>query len=91
MLALGGIPLVAVVPLLFKFLPESPAYLAAKGDREGAQRIISDYGLDQLPPARVEGDAPEKGRFRTLLTGRLLGAMILFCLAGICGGHLSTA
>lgn len=88
MLALGGIPLVAVVPLLFKFLPESPAYLAAKGDREGAQRIISDYGLDQLPPARVEGDAPEKGRFRTLLTGRLLGAMILFCLAGICGQTL---
>lgn len=27
MLALGAIPLVAVVPLLFKFLPESPAYL----------------------------------------------------------------
>lgn len=88
MLALGGIPLLVVVPLLFKFLPESPAYLAAKGDRVGAELIVSDYGLDQLPPARVQGDAPEKGRFRTLLTGRLLGAMMLFCLAGICGQTL---
>jgi AAHS family benzoate transporter-like MFS transporter len=28
------------------------------------------------------------GRFRTLLTGRLLGAMVLFCLAGVCGQTL---
>ncbi|MEC3853651.1 MFS transporter [Paenarthrobacter ureafaciens] len=88
MLALGGIPLVAVVPLLFKLLPESPAFLAAKGRRSEAEKIIADYGLDQLPPERAAGDAPAKGRFRTLLTGRLLGAMILFCVAGICGQTL---
>jgi AAHS family benzoate transporter-like MFS transporter len=88
MLALGGIPLIAVLPLLFKFLPESPAYLAAKGDRERAERIIIDYGLEPLPDAPAQGEAPAAGRFRTLLTGRLLGAMILFCLAGICGQTL---
>jgi MFS transporter, AAHS family, benzoate transport protein len=88
MLALGGTPLIAVVPLLFKLLPESPAYLVAKGDRGQAERIISDYGLEPLPEAPVQGNAPVKGRFRTLLTGRLLSAMILFCLAGICGQTL---
>ncbi|WP_324644940.1 aromatic acid/H+ symport family MFS transporter [Pseudarthrobacter sp. LT1] len=88
MLALGGIPLVVVVPLLFKFLPESPAYLAAKGDRAQAERIVADYGLDQLPPVRIGGDTPEKGRFRTLLTGKLLAATVLFSLAGICGQTL---
>lgn len=88
MLALGGIPLVTVVPLLFKFLPESPAYLAAKGERDKAERIVSEYGLEPLPRERTHTDAPEAGRFRTLLTGRLLGAMLLFCLAGICGQTL---
>ena len=84
MLALGGIPLVTVVPLLFKYLPESPAYLAAKGDRTQADAIIADYGLDALPPAPAQGERPAS-RFRTLLTGRRLAAMILFSLAGICG------
>ena len=88
MLALGGIPLVVVVPLLFKLLPESPAYLAAKGDRARAEQIISDYGLEPLPPVRAAGAAPEKGRFRTLLTGKLLVGTILFSLAGICGQTL---
>ncbi|WP_258074196.1 aromatic acid/H+ symport family MFS transporter [Arthrobacter sp. Y81] len=88
MLALGGVPLIAVVPLLFKFLPESPAFLAAKGDRAQAERIISEYGLEPLPEAPAQGDVPVHGRFRTLLTGRLLTAMILFSLAGVCGQTL---
>ncbi|PZP32797.1 MAG: MFS transporter [Kocuria rhizophila] len=88
MLALGGVPLVAVVPLLYKFLPESPAFLAVKGDRVQAERIIADYGLEPLPEAPVTSGAPAAGRFRTLLTGRLLGAMVLFSLAGVCGQTL---
>lgn len=85
MLALGGIPLVTVVPLLFKFLPESPAFLAAKGKHAEAEQIINTYGLEPLPAARATGDAPAAGRFRTLMTGRLLAATILFCIAGISG------
>jgi AAHS family benzoate transporter-like MFS transporter len=88
MLALGGIPLVGVLPLLFKFLPESPAYLAAKGERVKAERLIADYGLEQLPPALGQADGPTAGRFRTLLTGRLPAALVLFCLAGVCGQTL---
>jgi AAHS family benzoate transporter-like MFS transporter len=88
MLAIGGLPLIGVLPLLFKFLPESPAYLAARGQRIQAEKLIADYGLEQLPPAPAQGDVPEAGRFRTLLSGRLLSAMILFCLAGVCGQTL---
>lgn len=85
MLAIGGVPLVAVVPLLFKFLPESPAFLVARGQRTQAETIVADYGLEPLAPAPSQGAAHEAGRFRTLLTGRLFVALILFSLAGICG------
>jgi AAHS family benzoate transporter-like MFS transporter len=88
MLAIGALPIVGVLPLLFKFLPESPAYLAARGQRIKAEKLIADYGLEQLPPVPARGSAPEAGRFRTLLSGRLLTAMILFCLAGVCGQTL---
>lgn len=88
MLAIGGLPLVAVVPLLFWYLPESPAYLVARGQRAQAEMIIADYGLEALPPAPSRGDVPEAGRFRTLLSGRLFIALILFSLAGICGQTL---
>ena len=63
MLALGGVPLIAVVPLLFKFLPESPAFLAAKGDRAKAERIIADYGLEPLPEAPAARRRPRSRPF----------------------------
>lgn len=86
MLAFGGLPLVLILPSLLKFLPESPAFLAAHDRRPEAQKIVVDYGLEPLAPVAAEGvRSQEKGRFRTLLTGRLLAATVLFSLAGICG------
>lgn len=88
MFAIGGLPLILVLPLLSKFLPESPAYLAANGRRAEAESLIDEYGLDQLQPAAPTGGKKQHGRFRTLLTGRLLAATLLFSLAGICGQML---
>ncbi|MDR7083885.1 AAHS family benzoate transporter-like MFS transporter [Arthrobacter ginsengisoli] len=86
MLAIGGLPLIIVLPFLFKFLPESPAFLAARGRRAEAEELIADYGLEPLAPAAAaSARAKERGRFRTLLTGRVLAATVLFSLAGICG------
>ena len=42
----------------------------------------------QVRLSKCERVHPERGRFRTLLTGRLLRATILFCLAGVCGQTL---
>jgi AAHS family benzoate transporter-like MFS transporter len=85
MLAIGGLPLILVVPFLIALLPESPAFLLAKGDRTSAQRIVETYGLEALPGERAAGESQEPGRFRSILTGRLLAATILFCVAGVCG------
>ncbi len=46
--AAAGLALL-LVPLLLKFLPESPAYLAVRGATEPAAVVRSTYGLPALP------------------------------------------
>jgi AAHS family benzoate transporter-like MFS transporter len=87
MLAIGGLPLVLVLPLLFKFLPESPAYLAARGGRREARELVQAYGIPA--PHREDASAVQnRNRFRALFSGRILAATILFCVAGIAGQTL---
>jgi AAHS family benzoate transporter-like MFS transporter len=86
MLALGGLPLVLILPFLAKSLPESPAFLLGRGRTAQARELAEAYGIE-LPagsPAPEQPSAAEN-RFRTLFTGRLLAATVLFCIAGIAG------
>lgn len=91
MLAIGGLPLVTVLPLIYFLMPESPAFLRSRGRIEEADHISNTYGL-QIPQ-RTADDADavvekQKSPFATMLSGRLLAATILFCLAGIAGQTL---
>ena len=98
MLAIGGLPLITVVPLLFFLLPESPAYLRARGRHDEAARIVDDYGLptpaedSPTEAAAAAGSIHEQpkapNRLRAILTGRWAIATVLFCLAGIAGQTL---
>ncbi|WP_299056263.1 aromatic acid/H+ symport family MFS transporter [uncultured Nocardioides sp.] len=87
MLALGALPLVTVVPLLFWLLPESPSYLAAQGRHAEAAELRRTYGLPD-PAVAKDGPAPAGDRLATLVRGRWLVATVLFCLAGIAGQTL---
>ncbi|MCS5480693.1 aromatic acid/H+ symport family MFS transporter [Corynebacterium sp. YIM 101645] len=91
MLAIGALPIVTVLPRIYFFMPESPAFLRARGRTEEADHISNTYGL-QIP-ARTAGEADataekQKSPIATMLGGRLLAATILFCLAGIAGQTL---
>lgn len=92
MLAIGAAPLIFVVPLLFKYLPESPAFLKNRGRVAEAEVISRAYGLGQPEDSSnsqaVPDESAESNRYRMIFTGKLLPATIFFCIAGIAGQTL---
>lgn len=89
MYAIGAVPLLIVVPLAWLWLPESPAYLAAKGRSDEAARVARRFGLpDPGVSNRTAGvAAPRGGRaaLRQLFRPphlRLLLAFAAACLIG---------
>jgi AAHS family benzoate transporter-like MFS transporter len=68
LLAIGAAPLVIVLPLAWRFLPESVGYLLAKGRGDEAEILADRYGVD-LPALREEqaaaaGKAAPRALFR---------------------------
>ncbi|MCK2201618.1 MFS transporter [Corynebacterium callunae] len=93
MLAIGALPVVTIVPLIFFLLPESPAFLRVRGRIAEAEKVENDYGLSHANPAPVAAAAEprreaKKGRLATMFSGVTALATILFCLAGIAGQTL---
>lgn len=91
MLAIGALPLLTVLPLIYFFMPESPAFLRARGRTTEADHISNTYGLRIPAVAPVAEDADtekQKSPIASMLGGRLLAATILFCLAGVAGQTL---
>ena len=57
----GAIPGFLLVPLMMKWLPESPAFLLTQGRRAEAERIAGTYGLTlSEPPPKAERVSPCK-------------------------------
>jgi len=95
LMALGAAPLVLVLPLAWKYLPESVAHLQARGRTAEAVATARRYGLPEpQPEARpepVDRHAPQAGTlptstgFRTLFTEPFRRSTITFGLASFCG------
>jgi AAHS family benzoate transporter-like MFS transporter len=91
LLAIGGLPLILIVPILWRFLPESPAFLTTHGKHAEAAILRARYGLTApaVAPSSTTGEAkPRSARFSQLLQGRWLLATVLFTVAGIAGQTL---
>lgn len=56
MFVAGTLPAFVLVPLMVRYLPESPAYLAVRGRHDEAERIAAAYGL---PPVTAPSPQPE--------------------------------
>jgi AAHS family benzoate transporter-like MFS transporter len=85
LLAIGAAPLVVVLPLAWRFLPESLGYLVAKGRGDEAQALAVRYGLD-LPALRAEWTASAGAAGpRALFRPGVAAATLLFGAASFCG------
>lgn len=80
MYALGLLPLVTIVPLAWRYLPESISFLA-RGRTAEARALADRYSVD-LPPTAA---APSAGNMRTLLTGPRRIPLALLVVASFCG------
>lgn len=82
MMALGGAPLLVVLPLVWRFLPESVGWLDARGRVEEAERLATRYGLDL---GALRGERSDRSSMRTLFDPGRRRATLLFGAAGFCG------
>jgi len=78
----GMAPLLIVVPLAWKFLPESAAYLLARGRRGEAEALAARYGI---PLPAESGSAETKSAIATLFAGNRVIATVLFGAASFIG------
>jgi len=73
---LGGLPLIVVLPVLVVMLPESPAFLLAKGRTEQARAMLAARGVG-LEHFEEKRQAKEAGGLRALFARRVWRSTIL--------------
>lgn len=79
---IGAAPVVVVVPLLWRYLPESAAFLMSKGRRREAERIARRLDVALVDVAAVEEPSASTGNaVRALATPPYLLPMIVFSSA----------
>jgi AAHS family benzoate transporter-like MFS transporter len=86
LLAIGGAPLLIVLPLAWRFLPESVGFLLAKGRDEEAAAVASRFGVD-LPSLQAERISADRGSAgpRALFGPGMRASTVLFGAASFCG------
>ncbi|MDQ0382811.1 MFS transporter [Amycolatopsis thermophila] len=77
--AIGVIPLVVLAPVAWRWLPESPAYLAAKGRPEEAGAIARRFGI----PVPEAPEAARRARLSALVRRPQLRPLVVFAIAGL--------
>ncbi|MGY0537424.1 MFS transporter [Nocardioides sp. YJ-D4] len=89
MFAVGLVPLIIVLPLLLRHLPESVEYLRARGRAGEARAVIERHGLDvdlegidaSAAPAAAGDATGRRAQVRTIFGKELLATTLLFWVA----------
>ncbi|UZG55463.1 MFS transporter [Rhodococcus opacus] len=81
MYALGLLPLVTIVPLAWRYLPESAAFLAGKGRIIEARALADKFGIDLPTPSATTSN----GSMASLMTGPRRIPLLLLVVASFCG------
>jgi AAHS family benzoate transporter-like MFS transporter len=92
MFVIGGLPALVLVPLMLKYLPESPSFLVARGRRDEAEALAARHGIPLAPEEVREVRAEERaseggglGAVKTLFSGGYLLGTLAFSVASFMG------
>jgi MFS transporter, AAHS family, benzoate transport protein len=92
MFVIGGLPALVLVPLMLKYLPESPSFLVARGRRDEAEALAARHGIPLAPEEVREVRAEERaseggglGAIKTLFYGGYLLGTLAFSVASFMG------
>ncbi|HJT91793.1 MAG TPA: aromatic acid/H+ symport family MFS transporter [Mycobacterium sp.] len=91
MYAMGALPLVTLLPIAYKVMPESISYLTGTGRVDEARRTAARYGLvygdivSEKETNRPTAESFPKSSMRVLFTARWLRSTLLFAAANFCG------
>jgi benzoate transport len=86
MFVIGALPALVLVPLMLRRLPESPSFLAARGRRDEAEALATEYGIRlEERPAAAPSSHSKLRNLRTLFTRGYAPATMAFALASFMG------
>jgi len=87
MYAIAAVSLVTLLPVVWKFMPESVSYLARVGRVDEARLMAAKYGLVYADIVTEEDEARERSQssLSTLLSRKWILSTILFALTSFCG------
>lgn len=82
MFAIGALPALLIVPLLWRRLPESLTFLQSRGRDAEARRTAERLGVDLPESSHAHGTTgATTAALRSLVSTRHLASLLLFCLA----------
>lgn len=84
MFAAGATPLVAVLPLLLRYLPESPSFLLAQGDRIRAMTVASKYGVVLTEDETGVSAERRRGVRALFMEGRWAATLLFWSATAFC-------
>jgi AAHS family benzoate transporter-like MFS transporter len=86
MFVIGAAPAIVLIPLMLRYLPESPSFLLSKGRRDEAELIAVQYGLtlDDAPAADVPA-TPATNPVKALFSPRFLRNSIAIWVTSFMG------
>ncbi|WP_309234805.1 aromatic acid/H+ symport family MFS transporter [Nocardia sp. XZ_19_385] len=87
--AVGALPLITLLPIAYRYLPESVSYLARTGQEDLAADTARRYGLVYSDIVTTDQPADAAGQpqssIRQLLSPRWRRSTVLFAAANFCG------
>ncbi|GAF45358.1 MFS transporter [Rhodococcus wratislaviensis] len=80
----GMVPALIFLPLMLAFLPESPAYLAFRGEHAAAAAIADRYGVERTAAPTSTTPSRDRGLHALFGIHRTLTTLLFWCMTLLC-------